>query len=101
MSVQVDWLWVIFPAVLLALTLLFLIFIALRTLFGHGNVPMWKSSILPLMFANTGSSREDQATLEILMMQRSKLLSVFSRQERNGSLRDRIEPYRLDLMRTI
>jgi hypothetical protein len=52
---QVDWLWLIFPAVLLALTLFLLVIIALRTMLGHGNVPMWKSSILPLMFANAGS----------------------------------------------
>jgi hypothetical protein len=40
---------------LLALTLFLLIIIALRTIFGHENLPMWKSSILPLIFANAGS----------------------------------------------
>ncbi|TID14532.1 hypothetical protein E2P81_ATG08484 [Venturia nashicola] len=49
---QVDWPWLIFPAILLALTLFLLIIIALRTIFGHGDVPIWKSSLLPLIFAS-------------------------------------------------
>lgn len=52
---QVDWPWLIFPAVLLALTLFLLMIIVLRTMLGHGDVPIWKSSLLPLIFASKGS----------------------------------------------
>ncbi|QDS74890.1 hypothetical protein FKW77_003680 [Venturia effusa] len=52
---QVDWPWLIFPAILLALTLFLLFTIVLRTMFEHGDVPIWKSSLLPLIFASKGS----------------------------------------------
>ncbi|KAE9961664.1 hypothetical protein BLS_001549, partial [Venturia inaequalis] len=51
---QVNWPWLAFPAILLALTLSLIIAIALRTMLGHDDSPIWKSSPLPLIFASKG-----------------------------------------------
>jgi hypothetical protein len=46
-----DWAWLAFPMGLLVLTILLLATMAVKMICDNQNTPIWKSSILPLLFA--------------------------------------------------
>ena len=48
---QFDWKWLVFPAALLASTMLLLCITCGKMLFDRHRIPAWKSSILPMLFA--------------------------------------------------
>ncbi|KAE9968535.1 hypothetical protein BLS_005806 [Venturia inaequalis] len=49
-----DWPWLAFPTMLLIITLLLLLVMATKTLLDDAQIPIWKSSILPLLFVGNG-----------------------------------------------
>lgn len=52
---KIDWPWLIFPVALLILTAVLLVTTIGKTLLDGPDVPIWKSSILPLLFAAPNS----------------------------------------------
>jgi hypothetical protein len=52
---KIDWPWLIFPVLLLILTAALLIIIIGKTFLDGPDVPIWKSSILPLLFSAPNS----------------------------------------------
>lgn len=52
---KIDWPWLIFPLALLILTAVLLVTTIWKTFLDGPEVPIWKSSILPLLFAASNS----------------------------------------------
>jgi hypothetical protein len=52
---QFDWIWLSFPVALLGLATSMLLITIFKTLFDAQQVPVWKSSALPLLFTGNGS----------------------------------------------
>jgi hypothetical protein len=80
---QLDWPWLLFPAALLLLTALLLVVINIKTLLGRHDIPIWKSSILPLMFSVPFSFRAKSGELKYIDEQAERMIVSLER-EGNG-----------------
>jgi hypothetical protein len=52
--VAFSWMWMLFPALLIILTAICLIITMVQPIYG-AQKPLWKSSILPLLYASPGT----------------------------------------------
>jgi len=77
---QVAWAWLIFPAVLLLLTMVLLGVIGIKTLVGRDKSPVWKNSILPLLFSGPGGWRAKRGELRDINEEAGKMVVRLGRE---------------------
>jgi hypothetical protein len=68
---EFNWLWLLFPAVLIALTIISLGLMIASTASGGEQTPIWKSSILPFFYLSNASARAELHPLSLEGMKRA------------------------------
>jgi hypothetical protein len=79
---KLDWRWLLFPIALIALTIVSLVLMILSTASSKGQIPVWKSSILPFLYM--GKSEIRTMSLEEMKQAAKKDEAALQRNETGG-----------------
>jgi hypothetical protein len=83
---EFNWYWLLFPAVLIALTIISLGLMVASTASGPDQTPVWKSSILPFFYLGNTSAQSELYTLSLKEMQKAAKTDQVETKARRSAL---------------